>query len=660
MPGETTSTPTFTGVVNREFFIEPLGGPRNPQSYLDHFPPQIFTHDINSNLVSLLYALLGPAGIGSVRKDYLLSRLAIEANGLHTASLDEFYGSPLGFGRLIEESYDFVPQGLLTTQQWEQIQTSDASYRNRSIDFLKAVRAGGTVLGLTMAAKSGLNRPAEVIENYQILFDHYSDDPLGYEYRGATLSTEEVIVVPRQDVPTSSQQTVIISKEPNKGTFTLEVPIGATANSRTGNIAYNAIAFDVQSALEALPVIGKGNVRVTGGPAPQHPFVISFTGTLADRPLPVIIPTPDAGMTNAETERAIITVEVNRVGISADGETSSISSQDWYYANLAMEQIKPVTTILTPDKGPGLIKRQVPTLAHADNKQTFTQVLRFVTGLNTVHWPDTDSTQWIRAGLEKEAPLAQHAQRQHYSNFHNIAHASAYTDAALLDPEYETSKWPQRFPIYRSEQVGSFNKFERLIYPFLEGLGESVKFDASLSSAVPPNPPTIQTVVEDKGLINGIYPTEYQGLSGVTSIAVTNNFWSSLERVSGTDYLEIDLGSVQAVNLLSLQLVDKPLDISVHYDVLDNGPARKFIPVMLADRTSTPSVTSVGFTIGSNPWQSCPIYFTNSLGNQIFTRYLRIGFTRRLGEGNPFILGNGTQIPYSIQVKSLRVGRDLV
>jgi hypothetical protein len=649
--------PDFTGSVNQEFFIEPLGGAQNPRNYLNNFPRQVFTHDINSNLVALLYALLGPAGIGDLRRDSLIARLNVEAFGLSTEDLDSLYSLPFSFARLASESYEFIPQGLLTAEQWEQIQMADASFRNRAIDFLKGVRAGGTVLGLTLAAKSGLDRPAEVIENYRLLYDHFSDKPLGYEYLGSTVSTEEVIVLPRQDVPTSSKQTITIFGGPNKGHFTLQLPIGSEANSITGELAYNCLAHDVQVALEALLVVGPNNVRVTGGPAPFQPIVVEFTGALADRPLPILIPNVSAGMTNAEGELAVIKIENTQVGVAADSEESEISAADWHHAYEAISRIKPVTTIVTPAKGAGVVRRQVPNIMHSDSAQTFTQVIRYVTGINSVNWPPADETHWIKAGREIEAPFSKFSERQHYTNFHNIRGASAYTDLGLQDPQYETTEWPTRLPFYQSEHIGPFSIYERTLFPFLEGVQEGFRFEPSLGVANPPEALTVQATAQGTSLISGIYPVDYQGLPGVESFPPASyQFWASGDRPSGADYLEIDLGSVQAVNYLTFQVSNKPLDITVAYDILDQAPARRFVNVSLS--TVAPSITSVGHSI-QTPWETCEINFTNSLNQLIFTRFIRIGFSRRLGAGNPFVLGNRTPVPYGAEVKNLRVGRSL-
>jgi hypothetical protein len=71
-------------------------------------------------------------------------------------------------------------------------------------------------------------------------------------------------------------QQVAITGTPTGGNFTLTFD-GQT----TANIAYNAAAAAVQTALAALSNIGSGNVACTGGALPGTPVAVEFTGDLA-------------------------------------------------------------------------------------------------------------------------------------------------------------------------------------------------------------------------------------------------------------------------------------------------------------------------------------------------------------------------------------------
>jgi hypothetical protein len=646
--GTTVETPDITTTINQQVFIEPLGGPKHPVSYLEAFPETLYNKSLDSNLVALMYTLLGPAGVGTLKQNYLEARLKIEANGLRTTELDAFYAEPFSFARLAAETYTDDTEGLLTNEQWESIQESDSSYKNRAINYLKAVRAGGTVLGITLAAKSALNRAVEVIENYHALYDGFSDDPLGLAFIGLTKSTEEIILLPRQEHPQSAQQTIAV-EEGNAiaGTFKLTMPLGP---GRKGEEVQNttttfALPFDVDFeeltlALEALPVIGKGNVSVTGGPFPGNPLVISFTNELADRPMPQFLITQNS-LADNESHLIEIEVIVDQVGVSADGEEAVIPTEDWYFAQVAIDNIKPVTAILTPGKAPGLTRRQIPNASFADSE--FIEVLRYVTGKRGLPWPPISATTWIEPGVENEAPVAINGQHANYVNFHNIAAAVAYTE--------EGAEHLNELENFKDEHIGVFSASQQAQYPFLSVFKNPREEFKAIDAAVNP-PELLTTKVGPEPLVNSIYPAVYQNLAQVKGAPTeTAPFWSSLERLSGSDFLEIDFGAVQAVNFLSFEISQKPFKIAASYDLLDAAPERRFIPVTLVNEREASSTQSTSYEAKNlNQWSLITMNVSTSLGAMIYTRFIRFEFTRP---------EKGLTFPYSVEIRNLRIGRNV-
>lgn len=89
----------------------------------------------------------------------------------------------------------------------------------------------------------------------------------------ATITDARMAQVPTQN---EVQTVSITGGTPVSGNFTLTY-----SGQTTGNIAYNANAAAVDSALEALSNIGAGDVTCTGGPLPGTPVVVTFTGALA-------------------------------------------------------------------------------------------------------------------------------------------------------------------------------------------------------------------------------------------------------------------------------------------------------------------------------------------------------------------------------------------
>lgn len=94
-----------------------------------------------------------------------------------------------------------------------------------------------------------------------------------------------VVVTTVQDgvLPIDEVQTLSLPSVPTGGTFTLTY-----AGQTTANIAWNANAAAVQSALEGLSNIAPGDVVCTGGALPGTPVVITFGGSLADQDISLI------------------------------------------------------------------------------------------------------------------------------------------------------------------------------------------------------------------------------------------------------------------------------------------------------------------------------------------------------------------------------------
>lgn len=84
-----------------------------------------------------------------------------------------------------------------------------------------------------------------------------------------------IVVDPNITGATGEVQTVTISGSPTGGTFTLTL-----SGQTTGDIAFNAAASAVQSALEALSTVGAGNVTVDG--VAGGPYTVTFDPSLGD------------------------------------------------------------------------------------------------------------------------------------------------------------------------------------------------------------------------------------------------------------------------------------------------------------------------------------------------------------------------------------------
>jgi hypothetical protein len=649
----TVTTPDFTGTIDTRAFLAPLGGPQHPISYLDRFPDDVYTKAIDSRLVRFMYSLMGPAGVGWLRKNYLDARLMLEDHGFEVFDLDKFYGDPIAFGRILEEVYETDPSGLLPRDQWETIRAKDSAYRNRAIDFVSGARAGNTPFGMHLVARSGLGHEVEIIENYKYLYDQVTDDRLSLKKYGVSNSMNEFVVLPRQELPQNEVQTVTITGYPTGGTFQLYLPLGNTAAYQSAAIAYNAHRSVVQAALELVSGIGKGNVTVDGGPLPNEPITITFRGALANTDLPQL--QAISALTGGSLPN--ISVLTTREGKNSTTEIVAISPRDKYHLKQAVDRIKPVATFVSFALGGGTTSRQVWNTTMATSE--YHEVLRYVVGNTGVAWPARDLLHWIEPGIERQAPRMADDLSHHYQGFHNITRIESYDDTVAAHDSYLTDL--SLVPRLANNHMGTFSAYQRAIFPVLGARVTSdfaFSIDRATADYTEPLTVTVNSGTSSANLVNGLYPVDYQDLPGVPPIKYKEEqFWASKERAEGSDYIEIDLGSVQAVNYVYFEITDKPVQIDLSYDILDLMPEREFVDATYdADITST---RSIGYRLGNQtPWNTAEIHFTNPIGCMVYARILRIKLTRR---PNPiFTLDDGTLVPFSIEVRNLRVGRNVV
>lgn len=166
-------------------------------------------------------------------------------------------------------------------------------------------------------------------------------------------------------------------------------------------------------------------------------------------------------------------------------------------------------------------------------------------------------------------------------------------------------------------------------------------------------------------LINGIYPPGYFNLVGVSPITPPSElWWSSRERmafengVATSEYIEVDLGRLRSFNFLNFNTIQKPFDVTIEYDVwnFESGVHNWLQVTRLGGERFDSHITYQANSV--NPWASCQFYFTDSRGDMISTRYLRLGFHRR-NDTWPNAALTGT-FPWSIDVRNLRTSRYLV
>lgn len=659
------NSPTFTEQVNTSVFLEPLGGPNDPLSSLDRFPDALYNKSPETHFIRFMYSILGGAGVGWIKQQYLEAKLALYAQGFSAFNIEKYYGDPFQFGRILEEQLPEDPEGLLTREEWEKIKVKDESYRSRAITFFNAVRAGGTPEGIELAAQSGLNHPAFVVENYRYLFDQHSDEPLGLSYYGQTFSTEEFAIVPRQDSSQTEQQIISFAETTAKeGTFQL-----IFNGEGTPFLTLTSTQFDVEIALQNLKQIGKEGVYVKGGPNP-NPFIITFAGPLSNQRLPKL--EVFSKLVNNLSEPVPMYVRVLVGGVNPVDEVVLLSDEYQHNAQTAVDYIRPMASLPTFSKGAGTRTRQQFAAVHSSSN--YTEAIKFVTGSENVKWPKPDSLNWIEPGKEKESKRIEGDLQAHYTAYHTISGVTAYTDEALEDPEYNQLR--AIIEKYQSEHVGRYDPKATETFPFLsEEIDDSLVFSAKKAIPKCSIPMEITTNLEEEKLNPLIEGNLYAAAideNGNSEVNLeTSNWWSSLERhAPASDLLEIDMGQLRVVNWITFEITRKPLFIELDYDSQDvfvPTEPREFFPVTLWTGfyrelgVPVEDVAGIVYDTSQPPWQQVKVFFHNQNQMNIATRYLRLIFKRPApGEllSEPFVdKVSQLPIPYSIDVRNLRVGR---
>jgi hypothetical protein len=626
--------PVVSAVIDQQFVIEPLTGSREISHYLERFPEEFYLKTPDTILYKYMQVLLGDQGANWIRKNALEARLILEELGIDLFDLDKFYGDPFGFGRIIEESFDEDPHGLITRDQWEQIKAKNSRYRNRAIDFFNGARAGSTPLGMQLAAKSGLGHDVGIIEHYRWLYDQHSDMPLGLRRYGSTTSTEEFVVVPRREHSRSEVQRIAISNDPvpDQGTFVLGyngepakqfVYDDGTGPRTIGPLPFDATADMVRLSLETINQIGPGNVLVSGGPGPYTPWDVTFTGELSDTDVPEL--SVSSALSSSITPSAPIGISVStqQNGQQSYDEVVNIPPKDAFTLQDALDRVRPQTSIPTfqPDRG----LREVKNWQTAYASSEYREVVRYVTGNPHIKWPKKtptkagqDSLSWVQAGEENAAPRVYNDLQHHYQGFHTVQAIKA--SSTQIDPP------PASRPA---------------------GMDSSFKPEHALANPAEPTFVTATVEIPGMGLVsflNGIYPTSYKTLPGVPPpTKPINNFWRSKAN-PGPEFLELTFFLPQAFNYISFEMNRIPCVVSVEYDVTSDVTQ---VPTYLPVRPIEPYSNVVTSSTTSTSRTPVSLLFANGKGELIFTTRLRVTLTRQGTYQGP------------IEVANLRVGRNV-
>jgi hypothetical protein len=671
----TGDNPTYNAVIDQTFFVEPNKSSANVKMLIDQgwFPEEIFDTSPDSILSKFFESLMGINGVGSLRKTFYESRLVLEANHLQNEQLEKFYTNPLKFSKNITstpfyENYTEDPFGVLTKQQWDTLRAKDESYRNRVLDFLHAARLGGTVEGLKLAAKSAAGYEVDLIENYQYMFDQHSDDVIGLEsYRSnqsfRNYDANEFTFVPNQEISR------IIYKKVN---FKILNPVDSGSivisfNGEEATVLLNSTsktitALDLYTVISNFKSVGSGNVSVKG--SLSSGFEIKFFNNYSDR-ADTSFKIVSKLYTQMDKTNPIEVFITDYQFTNPSDEVSGINQYDRYLINEVIERIKPVNSYGTYSTGESNYQNQI--YSKVSSSSAYHEVINYVTGSNSIQWPPVNKTNWIESEIEKVASKTQNASSQHYRCFHSPIKIAAYNDEALNDASYLSNfSTIASNDGYLSEHAGPFNKIFADTFrnvPFLQNVSNSEikKANLALADFAQPLDVTSRSEEYDTSYVNDLYPITddlYPIIQNNSTYSGQYKFWASNEKTSGSEYLEVDLGSPKAINFMTAQIFKLPIDIEITYDQIGSGSTRSFQSVI--PQSNSLFIKSLYFNPSekSIPWNYLTYNFTDKYGNIPFARYIRIKFTRR----SDFFLSkktDGSFNPWPVLVKNLRIGRNV-
>jgi hypothetical protein len=164
-------------------------------------------------------------------------------------------------------------------------------------------------------------------------------------------------------------QTLTLLGAPDGGTYTISY-----GGYTTTNLAPNATASTVQSALVALTSIGAGNATVTSPQAFE--YVVTFTGTLANQPI-ALLTTDGHLLTNSGGNTVSITVVMTTPGTTARNAKTGVviptrQGRIWAGQLCSIDvNDSPNVQLISNDPALNLIDQNVPSLIY---DVMFTQV----------------------------------------------------------------------------------------------------------------------------------------------------------------------------------------------------------------------------------------------------------------------------------------------
>jgi hypothetical protein len=136
-----------------------------------------------------MQAVLGAGGSGQLRKRQMIARLQQAITSTRFYDLDSFYGALFGAQRGPDGTLSTNPNtglpvnpytDLASPDGWDEIEATDARFRERIIQLARAISLGGTVPGLQALAEAISGVPCMIYETWRLL-DNAEGPAPGYQ-----------------------------------------------------------------------------------------------------------------------------------------------------------------------------------------------------------------------------------------------------------------------------------------------------------------------------------------------------------------------------------------------------------------------------------------------------------------------------------------------
>jgi hypothetical protein len=168
------SVPAVVGLTSATSMVLP---DKTVATRMSHFPSDLYDLRGTSHLTLFCKALLGESGVGQLRKRNNVAQFQGALHSTHFYDLDGFYGAIFGANRMTSERLWFDPQvGQATPQEWDEVETRDASYRDRIFRLASAINLGATLPGIQAASEAITQSAVDIYETHALI-DTYG--PIG-------------------------------------------------------------------------------------------------------------------------------------------------------------------------------------------------------------------------------------------------------------------------------------------------------------------------------------------------------------------------------------------------------------------------------------------------------------------------------------------------